>query len=129
MPHIIAEYSANLEDALDVRALIDDLHQAMIASGLAPDIAAIRTRAERREHARVGDGHANNGFVHITARLRIGRTEEQRSKLADALLAAADRQLERAYQTHPIAMTVEIEEIDNITARKNTLRGTAGQAA
>jgi len=122
MPHIIVEYSANLDDNLDIRRLVDDLHQVVIDSEAA-DVAAIRTRAERRESFRVGDGNPNNAFVHVTMRLRIGRSEETRSKLADALLAATDRNLQRAYATHAIATTVEIEEIDNLTARKNTIRG------
>jgi 5-carboxymethyl-2-hydroxymuconate isomerase len=121
MPHIIAEYSANLDDSLDVRGLLGDLHQCMIDSGLA-EIAAIRTRAERRDMFCVADGNLKNAFVHITARLRIGRPEDQRTKLADAMLAATDKRLERAHALHPIAITVEIEEIDNVTARRNTVR-------
>ena len=121
MPHIIVEYSANLEGDLDIRRLVEDLHQVAVDSGVA-DIAAIRTRAERRDVYRVADGDAKNAFVHVTMRLRIGRSEEQRSKLADALLAATDKNLQRAYATHAIAITVEMEEIDNLTARKNTIR-------
>jgi 5-carboxymethyl-2-hydroxymuconate isomerase len=128
MPHVIAEYSANLEDSLDVRGLVDDLHQVMVESGLA-DIPAYRTRAKRRDMVRVGDGNPANAFVHITARLRVGRSKEQQTKLADALLAAADKRLEAAYKTHPTAITVEIENIDNITARKNTVRDKAEKAA
>lgn len=121
VPHIIVEYSANLESDLDVRRLVDDLHQVVVDSGVA-DLAAIRTRAERRDVYRVADGDPKNAFVHVTMRLRIGRGEEQRSKLADALLAATDKNLQRAYATHAIAITVEMEEIDNLTARKNTIR-------
>ena len=121
MPHIIVEYSANLEGDLDIRRLVEDLHQVAVDSGVA-DIAAIRTRAERRDVYRVADGDVKNAFVHVTMRLRIGRSEEQRSKLADALLAATDKNLQRAYATHAIAITVEMEEIDNLTARKNTIR-------
>lgn len=128
MPHVIAEYSANLEDALDVRAMVNGLHQTVIDSGLA-DVAAIRTRAERRDHVRVGEDNPANAFVHITARLRAGRTEQQQTALAEALLAAADKALERAFKTHPIAVTVEIENIHNITARKNTVRSAAEKAA
>lgn len=132
MPHIIAEYSANLEDRLDVQALIDDLHQAAIDSKVA-DLVAIRTRAARREHAKVADGNPANGFVHITARLRIGRPEELRTKLGQALLAAADKRLADVYPAHPIGLTVEIHEIDDMTFRRNTLReraqlGTLGAA-
>jgi 5-carboxymethyl-2-hydroxymuconate isomerase len=121
MPHIIAEYSANLEDRLDVAALVADLHRAAVDSAVA-DVVAIRTRAHRCDHARVGDGDPANGFLHIVARLRRGRPEEKRKALGEALLAAADRRLADVYPTHPIGLTVEIHEIDHMTFRRNTLR-------
>jgi 5-carboxymethyl-2-hydroxymuconate isomerase len=121
MPHVIVEYSANLEGGLDAQKLCDDLHQIVIDSGVA-EVAAIRTRAKRRDAYRIADGDPKNAFVHVVMRLRTGRSEDVRSKLADALLAATDRNLQRAYTTHAIAITVEMEEIDNITARKNTIR-------
>ena len=122
MPHIIAEYSANLEDRLDVQALVDDLHQAAIDSAVA-ELVAIRSRAVRREHFRVADGKPANGFVHITARLRRGRTPEQRKTLGQLLLAAADKRLASVYPSHPIGLTVEVHEIDpDMTFRRNTLR-------
>jgi 5-carboxymethyl-2-hydroxymuconate isomerase len=127
MPHIIAEYSANLEDGLDVQALVDDLHQAAIESEVA-ELVGIRTRAVRREHFRVADGKPTNGFVHITARLRIGRSEEQRTRLGQLLLAAADKRLANVYPTHPLGLTVEIHEIDDMTFRRNTLRERAESA-
>jgi 5-carboxymethyl-2-hydroxymuconate isomerase len=129
MPHIIAEYSANLEDTLDVAGLVADLHQAAIDSAVA-ELVGIRTRAVRREHARVADGNPANGFVHIVARLRRGRSVEQRKALGQALLAAADKRLARVYPKHPIAMTVEVHEIDpEMTFRRNTLREQAQSAA
>lgn len=122
MPHIIAEYSANLEDALDVQALVDDLHQAAVDSQVA-ELVGIRTRAVRRAHFRVADGNSANGFVHITARLRRGRPEAVRKALGTALLAAADRRLANVYPMHPLGLTVEVHEIDpDMTFRRNTLR-------
>jgi 5-carboxymethyl-2-hydroxymuconate isomerase len=129
MPHIIAEYSANLEDHLDVQALVDDLHQAAIGVQVA-EIVGIRTRAVARRQFRVADGNPTNGFVHITARLRRGRSAEQRKALGEALLAAADKRLASVYPTHPVAMTVEVHEIDpDMTFRRNTLRERAQSAA
>ncbi|MEJ2378347.1 MAG: 5-carboxymethyl-2-hydroxymuconate isomerase [Pseudolabrys sp.] len=129
MPHIIAEYSANLEDRLDVQGLVDNLHRAAIDSGVA-ELVGIRTRAARREHFRVGDGDAANGFVHIVARLRRGRSAAQRKALGQALLAAADAQLADVYPAHPVALTVEVHEIDpDMTFRRNTLRERAQQVA
>jgi len=128
MPHIIAEYSANLEDRLDVQALVDDLHRAAVESGVA-ELAGIRTRAARRQYFRVADGKPENGFVHIVARLRVGRPEEKRKALGEALLAAADKRLASVYPVHPLGLTVEIHEIDHMTFRRNTLRERAASAA
>jgi len=128
MPHIIAEYSANLEDRLDVAGLVADLHQAAVDSAIA-ELVAIRTRAVRREHFRVADGDPANGFVHIVARLRVGRDEAQRKKLGQLLFDAADKRLAPVYSAHPIALTVEIHEIDHLTFRRNTLREDAQNAA
>ena len=44
MPHVIVEYSSNLDGAMDVQGLLNALHQAMIDSGAAP-LPGIRTRA------------------------------------------------------------------------------------
>lgn len=128
MPHLIVEYSSNLDDSVDVPGLVRDLHQCMIDSKVA-DIEAFRTRAERRDLFFVADGNPKNAFVHVVARLRIGRPEDQRKKLADALLAVVDKRLERAYAAHPTAITVEIEEINNITSRRNTIREKSERAA
>jgi 5-carboxymethyl-2-hydroxymuconate isomerase len=128
MPHIIVEYSANLEDSFEIGALIGDLHQAAIDSG-AVEVAALRTRAERRDVFRIADGSPHNAFVHIVMRLRVGRSEDVRKSLADALLAATDKNLLHAFEMHRIAITVEMEEIDNVTARKNTIRDKSEKAA
>jgi 5-carboxymethyl-2-hydroxymuconate isomerase len=62
--------------------------------------------------------------------LRRGRSAESRKALGQALLAAADRLLTEVYTTHPIAMTVEVHEIDpDMTFRRNTLRERAQSAA
>lgn len=129
MPHIIAEYSANLEDRLDVQALVNDLHQATIDADVA-ELVGIRSRAVRRTHFRVGDGNPANGFMHIVARLRRGRSDEKRKALGQVLLAAADKRLAGVYPSHPVALTVEVHEIDpDMTFRRNTLRERAQQVA
>jgi 5-carboxymethyl-2-hydroxymuconate isomerase len=128
MPHIIVEYSANLDAEVDMQRMVDDLHQVVVDSGVA-EVAAIRTRAKRRDVYRIADGDPKNAFVHVVMRLRIGRSAELRTQLAEELLAATDRNLQRAYANFAVAITVEMEEIDNITARKNTIRSKAEQAA
>ena len=67
MPHIIVEYSSNLENGVDVRRLIDGLHRTVVQSGLF-EPAAVRTRAAPRSLYRIADGAPENVFLHITGR-------------------------------------------------------------
>ena len=77
MPHVIVEYSANIEADITPQRLVEEIHAAAIASGIAEPVA-VRTRLKRREHFRVGDGALENAFVHIDIRARQGRTLEQK---------------------------------------------------
>jgi len=122
MPHIIVEYSGNLDNSVDVPGLLNALHQAMIDTGVA-DTAAIRTRAIRLEHFCIADRDPKNGFIQITVRMREGRPKEAYQKVAETLMAAAETSLERAFESHPLQLALEIHEITQLTLRKNTVRG------
>jgi 5-carboxymethyl-2-hydroxymuconate isomerase len=125
MPHVIIEYSANIESEVSPQRLVEELHTAAVASGIA-DVAGFRTRAERRDVYRVGDGNPANGFVHIIARIRHGRSIEQRKALAQSLMAAADKALESVFAARPLALSVEVHEIDPETRlMRNTVRAPA----
>jgi 5-carboxymethyl-2-hydroxymuconate isomerase len=128
MPHVIVEYSSNLEDSMDVGDLLDALHQGVIDSGLA-DTAAIRTRAFRCEHYRIADRNPENGYVQITVRMREGRPQAALQSLAERLLAAAEKSLERAFAAHPIGLALEVHEITQLTVRRNTIRLSSDKAA
>ena len=77
MPHVIVEYSANIEAEITPQRLVEEIHAAAITSGIAEPVA-VRTRLMRREVYRVGDGAPENAFVHIDIRARKGRTLEQK---------------------------------------------------
>ena len=111
MPHIIVEYSSNLEDGVDVRRLIDDLHGTVVRSGLFEQ-AAVRTRAAPRSLYRIADGAPQNVFLHITARIRAGRTAGDRKALGASLLQTARDAIAAQPAPPPIGLTVEVHEID-----------------
>ena len=121
MPHLIVEYSANLEALLDVPALIEALHSAALETGVFP-IGGIRTRAARRDVYRIADGHAGNGFIHVQARIGSGRTPEVRQQAAEHIFAALKRVTAGVFARHPLGLTFEIVEIDPVGAlRHNNL--------
>ncbi len=111
MPHILVEYSSNLAPQVEVKGLISALHRAVVESGLF-EPAAVRTRALPRDIYLIADGSPENVFLHIIARIRAGRSIENRKALGESLLQAAKSALSALPPSTPIALSVEIHEID-----------------
>ena len=129
MPHVIVEYSTNIEAEVPPQRLVEEIHQAAIASGIAEPLA-IRTRLKPREHFRVGDGSPENAFVHIDIRARKGRSLEQKKHAVQTIYDQANKTLEPVFKSRPLALTVEIHEIDPETRLlRNGMRERAANAA
>lgn len=111
MPHIIVEYSANIEEKIRLEAFLEVLHNALVGTRIA-DIAGLRTRAERRDQFRIADNDPENGFIAVTVRVAQGRSVETRKALLDALTTAANRHLEQVWATTPFLLSIESQEID-----------------
>jgi 5-carboxymethyl-2-hydroxymuconate isomerase len=118
MPHLIVEYSANLEAAVDMTGLLHAVHAAALATGVFP-IGGLRTRAERREHYVIADRHADNGFIHVQARIGAGRTPDVRQKAAEQIFAAVTQATASAFATRPLGLTFEMVEIDPVGSLKH----------
>ena len=119
MPHLIVEYSANLERDLDISRLVAGVHAAALETGVFP-IGGIRTRAARREIYGVADSHPDNGFIHVQARIGTGRAPEVRQKAAEHIFAAVKTQTAQAFASRPLGLTFEIVEIDPVSSLKHS---------
>ncbi len=129
MPHITIEYSANLRDKVDVAKLVEIVHQAALRTGVF-EVAAVRTRAAARDLYVIADGHADNAFVAISARIAPGRPVETRKRLGQEIFDAACEFLRSVYETSPLAISLEVQEIDNTAAfRKNNLHSIVKERA
>lgn len=129
MPHVIVEYSANIEADVSPQRLLDDFHWAALATGISEPVG-VRTRLERREFYKISDDGGDNAFVNITARLRTGRSVEQRKGLLQALLAQANETLAPAFAARPLALSIEVQEIDpEMRVLRNGLREQAKKGA
>jgi 5-carboxymethyl-2-hydroxymuconate isomerase len=111
MPHVICEYSANLEKKIKIDALLETLHSAMMRTGAA-ELGGLRTRADRRDQYRIADNDPANGFVNVTIRVAKGRPPEKRRLIAETVFADARKHLDGVYATSPFVLSVEVQEID-----------------
>jgi 5-carboxymethyl-2-hydroxymuconate isomerase len=118
MPHLIVEYSANLERDIDISRLVAALHAAALETGVFP-IGGIRTRAARREVYAIADSHADNGFIHVQARIGTGRSPEVRQKAAEHIFAALKTATAGVFAERPLGLTFEIVEIDPVGSLKH----------
>ena len=120
MPHLIIEYSANVAEVADVAELVVAMHDAALATGIAP-LDALRTRAVAREHYAIADRDPSNKFIAISARLGAGRSDDEKDTLVEALMSALDEFL--GEEQSSIMLSVEYQEIDPARrANKNNLR-------
>lgn len=118
MPHQIIEYSANLEDRINVTRLVDVLHAAAVGLEVLPQ-AGVRTRAVRRDLYRIADGHVENAFLHVTLRLAAGRSDEAKAAVGEQLFAVLKEHIDPSDDTFPVALSLELHEIDPATRWKD----------
>jgi 5-carboxymethyl-2-hydroxymuconate isomerase len=121
MPHLNIEYSANLEEVLDVQALVDTIHQTALETGIFP-LGGVRTRAEARKHYRIANGDPRAGYIHMMVRIGSGRDLETRRNAGDRIFAALCAFTEAIYESRPLALSFELHEIPpELAWRKNNL--------
>jgi len=109
MPHIVLEYSANLSELPDFRALFDDIHQALHRIG-AIKIENCKSRAHVAEHCYIGDGNPDNAFIHLDIEFVKGRSAEVKQAIGRECLDL----VKRYYHLHlsdALQITVKIDDI------------------
>ena len=126
MPHFSIEYSANLDDDLDMTAFCDCLRRAGIETGVFP-LAGIRVRALRCDSYSIADGDPHHGFIDISVRLGRGRSDEVKKSATEHIFAAARGFLAPVLEKRPIGLSLEMREIDpDLSPKHNTIRDHLG---
>lgn len=104
MPHCIVEYSRETLADGDVAVLLDQLHQAVFATGLYPE-PNIKVRAIPVDHVLVAG--APSPFLHATVRILSGKAPEQRRQISEAVYGVLE-----TFRGDVPAITVEIVEME-----------------
>ena len=122
MPHLTIEYSANVGDWTSIEGLCDRLRREAVATGVFP-MAGVRVRAVRCEDYSVADGSPEMGFVDIAVRLRAGRPFETRREVARSLFGAAEDFLKEVMAMRPLALSMEMRELEpELSLKTGTIR-------
>ena len=122
MPHIVFEYSANLDSEVDIAAFCEMLRLAGLETRIFP-LAGIRVRAIRCDAYAIADADPRNVFIDISVRLRAGRDLETRRRATAEIFEAAERFLGPLFDSRPLALSLEMRDIDpELSPKRNSIR-------
>ena len=122
MPHVVIEYSGNLDADIEPMTLVRAVHAAVLSQPVFEAIGT-RTRAAPREHFLVADGDPSHSFIAVTARIGQGRSLELRQAASRAIMAALHEAVRPIYESRGLLLSVEVTEIDSpAMTRRNSLR-------
>ena len=122
MPHFQIDYSGNLEEIVDMAGLCQCIRAAAVEIVTFPT-AGIRVRAIRVDHYAIADGNPLHGFVDISIRLRAGRPDNVKQAATQAIFDAAHSYLAPVMKDHPIALSLEMRDIDpDFSPKSGTIR-------
>lgn len=122
MPHIQIDYSANMEDRVDMGALCEAIRAEAVMIDALP-MPGLRVRAVRVDHYAIADGDPKHGFVDISVRLREGRPMDVKQDAIARIFQAAEDFLEPALAQYSIALSAEMRDIDAaLSPKTGTIR-------
>lgn len=110
MPHLSLEYSANLEQRVDLRSLCSRLNATLLETGYF-EPGAIRVRGLCCAHYSVADELADNAFIDASLRIGEGRSERDRQQIGEALFACFQAELAALFESPHFCLSLEIREI------------------
>jgi len=117
MPHFHIEYSANLEQAVDMGALCEAIRATAAGIDTFPT-AGIRVRATRVDHVAMADGDPKHGFIDLSIRLRQGRPTRVKQDAIARVFEALEKFMAPVMETRSVALSAEMRDIDALLSPK-----------
>jgi 5-carboxymethyl-2-hydroxymuconate isomerase len=117
MPHFTIEYSANLDNRVDMGNVVELVRKAAVETGIFP-LGGIRVRAFRCEHFAIADGSAHFGFLDMVLRLGEGRDLVTRKKAGEHIFKALSAYLDPVFASGKFALSFDMQINDKETSWK-----------
>ena len=117
MPHFTIEYSANLDDRLDIGAACEVVRKAAVETGIFP-LGGIRVRAIRCEHYAIADARQDYGFLDMVLRIGEGRDLPTRKTAGEHVFQALSRHLDPVFASSKFALSFDMQINDKDTSWK-----------
>ena len=120
MPHCILEYSDNLPDAPDLRALLGRIHDVLVKSGgFSRDL--IKSRAYEATAHYVSDGDSERGFVALAIHVLDGRDDANKAALAEQVLPLLVAAYPASVELGKVELSVRVVDFQRASYRKHAM--------
>ena len=110
MPQITLEYTGNITQPIEFRALFAELHQ-VLANTAGIHIANFKSRARCLDTYHIGEGEAVNAFVHLDFQLFEGRPVELKREIGERGLSVLKKHFARSLNDHNLQITFQVRDI------------------
>jgi 5-carboxymethyl-2-hydroxymuconate isomerase len=117
MPHFTLEYSANLDQLVDIGEVVEAVRKAAIETGIFP-LSGIRVRAIRCEHYAIADGNPQHGFLAMILRLGEGRDLATRKEAGAHIFRRLADLLDPVFAERKFALSFDMQINDKETSWK-----------
>jgi 5-carboxymethyl-2-hydroxymuconate isomerase len=117
MPHFTIEYSANLDDTVDISEVCETVRRAAVESGIFP-VGGIRVRAIACQHYAIADGRNDYGFLAMLLRLGEGRDLAARKKAGEHIFRVLSAHLDPVFAGSRFALSFDMQINDKETSWK-----------
>jgi 5-carboxymethyl-2-hydroxymuconate isomerase len=115
MPHMVIQYSPELDAQTDMPALCDALAHAIVSfrdeAGAQPfPTAGTRVLAYPAAHSVVADGHSDGAFAYFNLRIARGRSAAVKQAAGEALAAVIRNHFAPLLARRNLGLTLQIDE-------------------
>ena len=115
MPHVVVQYTANLEAKVDMPQLCREIAATLVeqkdeAGGPLFPVGGTRVMAYPAQAYAVADAQGDYGFCYINIRIAAGRSDAKKKAAGDAVLARVQSLFAGAFQSGHVGVTIQIDQ-------------------
>ena len=111
MPHLLLEYTNNIDFHPGSSTLLHDIH-LLLAEELPTDLSSCKSRCIAHDLYYVGDGSKNNAFIHLTIKVLSGRSDEKKRFIAEEILGLLNEYFSEYKNILSLQLSVELLDLD-----------------
>jgi 5-carboxymethyl-2-hydroxymuconate isomerase len=115
MPHIVVQYTANLDPEAQIGALCKALAEVIVAQrdgagARVFPIGGTRVLAYPAQQFAVADGAPDRAFVYLNVRIAAGRERARVTAAGEAMMAVVRSHFAAIFASRAIGITLQIDE-------------------